>query len=305
MISKKALSSVFIMVAGGNKALATMIVIIYTKDGFWLAADSYRSLGDDHQLVCKIHETPVGLIVKSGNTQGLRQTGASYSTDKEVKDLSEKSAGTRVFEDTLRILFKRDVQEELAFLVDDPEINGSNIDRYKMQNPLPDGLTPSLSRTVILFDLANQDLIGKALVVQPASDRIPNESDTRYKYWAPSLFGWHPANDIFPTPKPPLPRLIYPPSVHQFAYLVSYGRTDDWVQKNPDRAIREILRKGHSQEPHTVGPPYVIVHVVAGNKGPKVKWISRGLCPSWSLDFKPDDFLLHFRAEQRKQRPGQ
>ncbi len=188
----------------------------------------------------------MGLIVKSGNTQGLRQTGASYSTDKEVKDLSEKSAGTRVFEDTLRILFKRDVQEELAFLVDDPEINGSNIDRYKMQNPLPDGLTPSLSRTVILFDLANQDLIGKALVVQPASDRIPNESDTRYKYWAPSLFGWHPANDIFPTPKPPLPRLIYPPSVHQFAYLVSYGRTDDWVQKNPDRAIREILRKGHS-----------------------------------------------------------
>jgi hypothetical protein len=95
--------------------------------------------------------------------------------------------------------------------------------------------------------------------------------------------GWHDANDVIEQPLSPTPHFVYPSSIHQFSYGVSYEKTDDWVQKNPRQALEEIMSKAHLEEPEMIGPPYAIVHVTSRKSGlPKIQWISKGVCPGWT-----------------------
>jgi hypothetical protein len=277
-----------------------MIVVIYTEDGFWLASDSYRSGGGKHiSDVCKIHETRFGLLAKSGESQGVTESGEIYSTDKEVEELLVASENIESFQSKLRILFKQEIEQELAFLVDDPTVTSKNLERFNMYQPIPEPLVSMLTRTAIMFDTSTSDDVGKVLLVAPQSVPMTDPRiGTYYKYWAPSLFGWHPANDATEQTDPPI---RFPPSVHEFTYLVSYAKTDAWVQKHPKQALTEILQQAHREKPESIGPPYAIVHVILRkSKSSKIKWVSKGVCPGWSESTRQENTLLQLRDELRQ-----
>jgi hypothetical protein len=273
-------------------ARATIIVVIYTKDGFWLAADSYRSGGGKHrENVCKIHETRLGLLAKSGDSQGATETGELYSTDKEVEDLLNSSENLEIFQSNLRRRFKDDIVKELVLIDDDPGVNSQNLEKMRFDSPIPEVFVSILTRDVIMFDTNKSDFVGKVLLVEPQSTPIVDNNGTPitisgkhwYKYWAPSVAGWHDANDVIEQPLPPAAPLVFPSSIHQFAYSVSYEKTDAWVQKNPRRALEDIMSKAHQEEPEIIGPPYAVVHVTSRESGsPKIKWVSKGVCPGWT-----------------------
>jgi hypothetical protein len=155
---------------------------------------------------------------------------------------------------------------------------------------------------VIMFSTNAGDVTGKILLVQPQSDLIGSPGFLKYyKYWAPSTLNWHPANDVSPQPPPPLPPISFPPSIHQFSYLVSYTRTDDWVQKHPKQAIAELLEKGHEEQPLNIGPPYSIVHVITRKSSPaQIKWVAKGNCPGWSETILNKDSLIQLRDKLRE-----
>jgi len=216
-----------------------MLIVVYTKDGFWLASDSYRSGGGQHtEDVCKIHETRFGLLAKSGDSQGDTETGEIYSTDKEVEDLLATSENFESFQARLRLQFKQEIDQELALLVDDPAITGQNLEHFEMSSPIPESLIPIKTRTVIMFNTKKADAAGTILLVTPQSEPIRSGLyGISYKYWAPSVFGWHPVEDAVQSAIPPNPPIKVPPSIHEFSYLVSYSKTDDWVRKHPKRRL--------------------------------------------------------------------
>lgn len=282
-----------------------MIVVVYTKDGYWLAADSYRSRGGKHiEDVCKVHETRFGLLAKGGDSQGETETGELYSTDKEVEDLLSSSDNLEDFKTKVRVQFKQDIEQELVFLIDDPTVTSRNLDRFRMDLPIPDSLKPVLLRSLVIFDTKTSDRTGKILLVVPqSSPEIDSYGKRSYKYWAPSIAGWHDANDFFLQPVPPAPSIVYPHSVNEFSYLVSYDKTDSWVQKHPRKAITEILNKAHIETPENIGPPYSIVHVIMKKFGPpKIKWVSKGVCPKWTESISTENSLVKLRDEQRAQK---
>jgi hypothetical protein len=52
-----------------------MLAVVYTNDGYWVGADSVRS-GDKHnQIVCKVHATNYGLLLKAGDITGTTENG--------------------------------------------------------------------------------------------------------------------------------------------------------------------------------------------------------------------------------------
>jgi hypothetical protein len=286
-------------------AHATMLIVVYTKDGFWLASDSYRSGGGKHsEDVCKIHETRFGLLAKSGDSQGSTETGEIYSTDKEIEDLLAANEDFDTFQSKLRMQFKHDIDQELALLVDDPTITSQNLEQSEMTVPIPEALIPVLTRSVIVFNTKKPEAPGTILKVEPQSEPVNSFIHRNaYKYWAPSTYGWHPVEYAGESAAPPKPATVLPPSIHEFAYVVSYSRTDEWVRKNPKSAITEILKQAHSEEPEMIGPPYVIVHVMLRkSKLPKVKWVSKGVCPGWSETLHPETALVHLRDEMRAQK---
>ncbi len=295
-----------LLVALVQSAGATMIVVIYTKDGFWLASDSYRSAGGQHAAnVCKIHETPLGLLAKSGESQAVTESGEIYSTDKEIEDLLLVSPDLTSFESRLRIQFKQDIERELAFLVDDPEVTAQNLEQFKMAEPIPKPLIPMLSRTIIMFDTKTSDSVGKVLLVQPQSDEKKELSGTYYMFCAPSNLGWHAANDVIQQASQPHTVISFPPSVHEFTYLGSYTKTDAWVQKHPKQAMKEILQQAHREDPDDVGPPYAMVHVISRKSNvSKIKWVSKGVCPGWTENVYKEKTLVQIREEMRKQQPS-
>ena len=134
-----------------------------------------------------------------------------------------------------------------------------------------------------MFDTSVPDDKGKILLVQPQSDQLIDPLlGPYYKYWAPSIFGWHNVDTAGLGVDSPHP-ISYPHSIHELAYPVSYPKADAWVQKHPKQALMEMLQQGHLEMPEEVGPPYVIIHVIwSKSKPPKVKWVSKGKCPGWS-----------------------
>jgi hypothetical protein len=293
-------------------ARATIIVVIYTKEGFWLAADSYRSGGGKHrENVCKIHETRLGLLAKSGDSQGETEAGELYSTDKEVRDLLNSSENLETFQSNLRRQFKEDIVQELVLIDGEPGVTSQKLEKMMFEAPIPEGLVPMLIKEVIMFDTNKPDLVGKVLTVVPQSTPIVDNNGTPitisgkhwYKYWAPSVAGWHVANDVTEQPLPPAAPLVYPSSVHQFAYGVSYEKPDAWVQKNPRQALQEILSKAHLQEPEMIGPPYAIVHVTSRKSGlAKIKWVSKGVCPGWTESIDYEHSIVKLVQDMRNQK---
>jgi hypothetical protein len=296
---------VVLSVALVTLARATMIVVIYTDDGYWLAGDGYRSSGGKHVAdVCKIHETRFGLLAKSGETQGVREPVEIYSTDREILDLLNSVEDIESFESKLRVAFKRDIEQEEAFVLDDPTVTGQNLEENKFRRPLPDWVAINLSRTVTMFNTKVSDDKGKILLVQPQSDRLIDPILGAYfKYWARSISGWHSADTAVLTVNSPHP-ISYPSSVHELAYPVSYSKTDAWVQKHPKQALIELLQQGHRGKPEEIGPPYAIVHVIWRKSGPpKIDWVSKGKCPGWTETIDRENSLVRLREKQRKALP--
>jgi hypothetical protein len=286
-----------------QSARATMIVVIYTKDGYWLASDSYRSSHGKHVAnVCKIHETRFGLVAKSGESEGVTESGEIYSTDKEVRDLLNAAQDAKTFKSDLRRLFQQEMDQELAFLVDDPNVTGQNVELTQMATPIPHGLKAGFSRTVTLFDTTVPGDGGNILYVQAQSDQKIDPLSTPYFNYRASLLAWPDVETLvleFDSPN----QISFPRSVHELAYPVSYSRTDAWIQENPKQALEELLQKGHSEKPEDIGPPYTIIHVICSKlKRPEVKWISRGACPGWSENLNRENSLTRFRDEERKSR---
>ena len=295
MNALRRLLTVMFIVALANSASATMIVVIYTDDGFWLGADSYRSDGGRHvSNVCKIHETRFGLLAKSGQSQGPTEKENIYSTDREVKDVLASAENTQAFRDTIKSEFKSDIIQELAILCDAPDVKAENIATKKMNAPIPPAFVRSLSRTIVLFDSSSSILEGRVLNVQPQSDEAIDLFTKYYNYSAPATLNWHPVVD--------LKEDFLPSSVHEFASQFPYSRSDNWVRSNPQADMVEILTQAHEHEPESVGPPYSIVHVISQKFGPpKIAWITKGVCPGWTTRIITPDKILEFRNEARQQ----
>lgn len=258
-----------------------MLVVIYTTDGIWIGADSSRSSGGKHvSNVCKIHETRFGILMKSGVSQGVRDTGEVYSTDREVEGLISSSMSQENFKQNVKAAFERDISEELSFLVDNPTVNADNLTSQILNLPIPDNLTPDLLRILLLFRLDLKTLEGDALEVTPHNQEklIPSSLSPKYKYEAVSDLPWLDISHLWSPRSPSGVSFHNPPSVHEFSYVTSYPRSDDWVREHPQQAMTEILEKGHAEEPQEIGPPFTIVHITrsAGNHT-VVKWLSKNL----------------------------
>ena len=245
-----------LLIGAANKLSATMIVMIYTKDGVWLAADGYRSSDHKHlEDVCKIHETTFGLIVKSGTSQGTRSSGESYSTDKEVEDQVAQATDLSDLQVRLRVRFKDDIEEELAFLIDNPRITKQYLPQSPMDTPVPEWLILRSIRSIITVDTNKPAAPASALLVEAASKHFKNGDRDFFTYWAPAMLNWHPVDDPeFPVAVTPHP-IIMPKSMRQFSNATSYLKDDAWTMENPEKAIREVLDKGHAEHPTDIGPP--------------------------------------------------
>ena len=161
---------------------ATILIIVYTPDGFWLGADSARHKGESRSAtVCKIHETKWGILLKGGNSQGTTYKGAHYSTDKEVEDSLENSMSADDFENNLRLQFKRDIDAELAFLVQDPRTTPENLEVLSFDSPVPATVINELIRTVLLVNPEEQTP-GKVLLVA-AQSYVTSVDRTNRRPW--------------------------------------------------------------------------------------------------------------------------
>ena len=280
---------------------ATMLIIVYTPDGFWLAADSARETGGLRTAtVCKVHETKWGLLLKGGNAQGTTYQGDHYSIDKEVEAALEKSTSVADFENNLRLQYKKDIDAELAFLVQDPAVTPDNLESIGFDTPIPADTVSTLIRTVLMVRPADVSP-GEVLLVAPESPAISTDlmHRSKYRYWAPSIWGWHPTIDIRPEPGG---LITFPGPARMFGELVTYSKPDTWVQAHPKEAIMEMLGLGHQQFPGTIGPPYVILHVIqAKGRKSKIHWIAKGVCPSWSEQVDPRSAQQELRDQPHTQ----
>lgn len=278
-----------------------MIVVVYTSDGYWIGADSARSSqGKRVETVCKIHATRFGVVVKSGNTQGTHLSGETYSTDEEVKSILDSSRDSEEFEAHLRSAFKSDVDDELSYVLNNPNVNGGNIETTPMLASIPESLVLWLQRDVSLFPNGDPRS-GVLLEVRPQSDpiliRTPFGPRTMYKYWAPARFSWHSIDDLrSPITLDDGRTISYPDSVRMLTYPVEYDKPDSWVRTHPKQALIEMLTLGSKDESGLIGPPFEIVHVSVDKKGNSHNhWILRGKCPSWSTDIETPSLLESVR----------
>jgi hypothetical protein len=296
-----------LLVIFGEPIRATMLVIVYTPDGFWLGADSARETGGFRtSTVCKIHETKWGILLKAGNSQGTNYEGNHYSTDKEIEDLLATSHSSTDFKTSLRSLFKSDIDAELAFLVQDPSVTPANLETASFDIPIPENLVPTLIRSVVLVN-PEEVSPGEVLLVVPKSDLISVGwmNRPKYKYWAPSIFEWHPLADIKPEAMGPHGNITFPGPVRMFGELVTYTKPDAWVQAHPKEAILEMLGLGHTEFPNTIGPPYVLVHITQlKDRKSKIRWVSKGVCPSWAEGFDPRSAQQELRDSLHQKNPN-
>jgi hypothetical protein len=276
---------------------ATMLIVVYTPDGYWIGADSARSFNEKRfETVCKVHDTKFGLLLKAGNAQGTTTAGVLYSTDKVVEDLLATTTSAEEFRTNLRLKFTQDIEAEIVYLDDDPKLTLQKLHSVLLVNPIPTPWIFTLTRAVSLFDPDAQDPLGEVLFVRPESAPLlnPLTGTALYRYSAQSFGGWHRIDDpsfqrVHAETNAPVP---CPKSVRMLADPVAYTKDDAWVQSHPKAALLEMLRLGHSQKPEDIGEPYVIVHVIQ-RKGQKrkVRWIEKGACPAWSEDVNPDAAL--------------
>jgi hypothetical protein len=234
----------------------------------------------------------LGVLLKAGNSQGTHFDAVPYSTDKEVEDLIDESASVAEFKKQLLSQNKRDLDTEIAFLQDSPFIDPTDLENVHFDRPLRDSDIPHLSRTEILIERTGSGWSGEVLLVQPQSDVI-QDSPVKYRYWSHALLPWAPIYDpeiTFSLQRGGL--LTFPPSVLIFAHPVSYLRPDSWVKEHPRKALQEIFKIAHDEDPISIGPPYAIMHLIGGNgRQPKIRWAQKGACESWNSEIESQSWL--------------
>jgi len=264
----------------GTPLQATLLVVVYTSDGYWIGADSARSShGKRVETVCKVHETRFGLLLKSGASQGTTTAGETYSTDKEVETVLKVSTNAEEVKANLRSRFKEDIEEELTYFVNDLAVGShQKLGESPIPTPIPDPLISALQRTVLLFEPDAANRLGEVLHVVPRSDPWADQITwpRMYRYWAPAILNWHPIDDLKPHTTDPSSgtTVTFPESVRMFGIPFQYTKPDEWVRSHPREALLDMLEEANRLEPEEVGPPYVIVHVTRG-KGPaqQIQWI--------------------------------
>jgi hypothetical protein len=274
------LALAFAALFSATNASATVLIVIYTADGYWLGADGLRSsnLGVDQPFaVCKIHATKFGYLLKSGDAQGVTYASEQYSTDKEIEDLLSKSESSEEFKTKLREIYKRDIREELAFQLHLPNITPEVVELAVFPQPISLEAGGAMSRDIFLIEPGTQ---GTLLEVRPWSDR----TRSGYNLFALVSIDWVRSEDLQIHANPlGGEAMSLPKSVRMFGEQFSYDRPDSWVQTHPLEAMREMLAEGHRRSPQHIGPPNTIVHVrTAAHRSPRPHWIEKGKCPSWS-----------------------
>jgi hypothetical protein len=227
-----------------------------------------------------VHETKFGLLLKAGPSQGWASDGVEYSTDKEIKDLLVGSTSVKEFKAKLKLRLEQDIEAELVHMSANPVVTIQNLAIITWETPLPDLFIVNRFRNVSLFETGASNPLGEVLVVKPQSDPVVDlrSGTTKYRFSAITYAEWLPIHE-FPVPG----------SVRMLANRVSYDRPDSWVQSHPREALLEMLKRGHEEHKEDIGPPYVLVHVlVSKNQKPRVRWVAKGVCPSWTEDIIPD-----------------
>jgi hypothetical protein len=228
------------------------------------------------EIVCKVHETKFGLILKGGASQSATTTGEFYSTDKEMEDLLADSTSVKEFTERLESQLKHDTEAALLYII------GPMATLETLKDTTLDISTSGSGRMAILFEPTDEQRPGEGLEVGAEKDFLYTDNWGRhhFRYRALTVLEWRPISDL-----PPYVwtqnkgKISYPDSVRMFGNVVPYSRPDAWVQKHPQEALLEILRASHADRPDEVGPPYVILQVKTKSK--KIHWLEKGVCPSW------------------------
>ncbi|WP_158788065.1 hypothetical protein [Granulicella sp. L46] len=296
--SKAFVYRTLLVVAGAIvPARATMLIIIYTPDGYWIGADSARTFdGKRVATVCKVHSTKWGLVLKAGVAAGTSASGESYSTDAQLKQLIDDSVSIEDLEQKLRSQYVRDIDTELAYILNDPNVTAQTVERTVFPTPVPIDLIPAMDRLILLVPNDDIAIPADTLTVDPFSEPLPAPYYGKFRYEAFTPVNWVPVQT--------LPHKVlmdgkwktFPDSVQIFSYPVQYDRENSWVIGHPQQAILEILNIGHHEDSLGIGPPYVILHVTRTKTHKNVyHWISKKPCDSWTSDVPPHSFLDRFR----------
>jgi hypothetical protein len=277
----------------------TMIVVVQDKDGFWIGADSVRGLGKDRSaLVCKLHETPFGLVAKDGNIEGFDRTGEKYSIDKELSGLVSSSHSAGEFRDSVRVRYVDDLWGQLAYLLSEPDADTASLMSETFSDPMPELTKKMEQRSLIL--LSNDDGTPKLeqFLIFPDSKWLLGGRFRYFLYSPGTSFSpeWFPiTSDLVRDERDTKHR-----SLHQFGLWIDYNRGDSWIQTHQKQAIREVLDQATKKFEGEVGPPFSIVHVFVRKVRSKndtrsktlvVKWKSKGKCPSWTFSLTDDDTI--------------
>jgi hypothetical protein len=273
---------------------ATAIVIIQTNDGYWIGADGVRSFGSSNQPleeVCKIHQVHGWLLIKSGPSQSLDRYGRDYSVDAEVKKLTDESPSVGELKNDLKDKFLEDEIEVIRWYVAQfaPEtLSEPNPLTHYFENPISPNVKENRVVTLIGYD--TDQLVNLTLDATPKSYR--DTGDARFPYRFAVNAKWIPT----PFDSGPMKLLAYPGEPP-----VKSAHPDEWITKNPAKAIREVLKNAHDGFPNEVGPPYTIVHIRSARKSSRtadafdgskqrirIDWVEKGACPGWTTDLLPD-----------------
>jgi len=261
-----------------------MIVVVQTKNGLWIGADSVR--GSDR--VCKVHETSFGIVAKDGKVEGFDQSGTHYSIDREIHELVSSAHSAQEFRVAIRDRYVADIFAQMAWLLNDPQADAKTIMSETFGMAMPEITTHLQERSLLLVTNERGVLKLQHLVLGPASDPLPGG---KFRYFVlsplyPAPPDWLTISaDIFPRDQD-----RKHPSLKQFGLVVNYTRDDSWIRSHPEKAIREVLQLATVQFAGEVGPPYSLVRVLPSSASLDesianqivTKWISKGKCPSWT-----------------------
>ena len=274
---------------------ATLIATIKTPDGVWVGADSVRSFSNGEALwnVCKVHETPDGLLLKLGDGQGFDRYGADYSTDTVVRKALEEYKTQDDFERLILDTYRTQIEEEMIY--DISGISGrpareftEPLSSYPVPFPLPRDEAVKRARSIVLINL-------KAIPAKIAEFNVgpwlQHHTGPPFWVWSVRTFdSWTDPYFAYSVVSREFQRKSG--VLRQFGDAVDFDRSDDWIVAHPHQALIQLLQQAHDTPKYSqhVGPPYVIVHVVRRNgQKQSIQWVERGVCPSWTENVLSDD----------------
>jgi hypothetical protein len=279
-------------------AQSTMLIIIYTPDGYWIGADSARVFHSKRVgTVCKVHKTKWGLVLKAGTSEGTTVTGKTYSTDVQLKKFIDDAANIEDFKQSLKSQYVRDIDAELTYILNDPNVTAETIEQDSFPTPIPENFYNKMDRIILLVPDDDDAFPSVTLTVAPHSEALTGAYYGKFRYEGFARVDW--------TPVLSLPHAVtwgdgerraFPDSVQIFATPIEYDKPNSWVISHPQEAILEMLNIGHTEDSEGIGPPYVILHVTKTKTHKKIyHWVSKKPCDSWTSDVTPDSILDKYR----------